>query len=170
MLSVTKGNLNDLAILFDRYHERIYNYFVNKSHNVALSQDLTQTVFERILKYKDSYKEDYLFKAWIYRIASNVYMDHFRQNKLKWSDIEQIREIPDQEENTTGEQNEQYHQVLYAMNKLSKTDQEIIQLSKIENLKIKEIAEILDLSESAVKVKIHRGIKRLKDIIFNTKQ
>lgn len=170
MLSVSKGNLDDLSILFEKYHVMIYNYFLRKSnYNSALSQDLTQTVFERILRYKDSFKEDYNFKSWIYRIASNAYMDHFRENKLKYSDIELIKEIPNENDPLEDPKKDQYERILIAMKSLSTSDQEVLQLSKIENLKIKEIAEILDLSESAVKVKIHRGIKRLKDILFNNK-
>lgn len=170
MLSVSNGNLDDLSILFEKYHGMIYHYFLRKSsNNTVLSQDLTQTVFERILRYKDSFKEDYHFKSWIYRIASNAYMDHFRENKLKLSDIELVKEIPDQSDPEENSSKDQYHSILQAMNELSDSDREIIQLSKIENLRIKEIAEILDLSESAVKVKIHRAVKRLKNILFNNK-
>lgn len=168
MLAVSNGDLQQLSVLFQRYNKMIYNYYLRKSGSIELSQDLTQTVFERILKYKDTFKKDYNFKSWIYRIASNVYMDHFRDNKLKTSELKanMDRESSSVVDSTD---NSQYSRILKAMKTLSDTDQEIIQLTKIENLKIKEVAKILDLSESAVKVKVHRSIKRLKNIVFNQK-
>jgi len=166
MQSVAKGNMQDLAVLFHRYKTPVYQYYMRRSKNIELSKDLTQTVFERILKYKESYKEDYLFKAWIFRIASNVYMDHFRENKMHITDLDQVNELRG-EEIVEDHKDSKYTIVQKAMYKLSDTDREIIQLAKFENLKIKEVAAILDLSESAVKVRVHRIIKRLRNIVFN---
>ena len=68
MLEVHKGDLDKTAILFERYHVRLFNFFLRMSYDKDLSQDLTQTVFERLLKYRTSYKYGKQFKSWIFQI------------------------------------------------------------------------------------------------------
>ena len=59
MQSVSNGGIPQLATLFDRYHIRMYNYFRKMNHDKSLSEDLTQEVFERVIKYRESYNSDY---------------------------------------------------------------------------------------------------------------
>ena len=80
MLLVANGDLEKLSIIFDRYHLRIYNFFKKMLRDKTISEDLTQEVFIKILKYKSSYKSGN-FASWIFTIARNIFTSHYQKNK-----------------------------------------------------------------------------------------
>lgn len=168
MLSLVNGNLEACAILFERYHLAIYNFFLKQSADRMLSEDLTQNVFERLLKYAPSYQEGKAFRSWLYQIARNVYHNQLsRKNNFQnsFSETEGLEKAsPDQR--LEPEETEQ-HQLLHKALQLLPTDQrELIIFTKWQQLKLKEVAEILHISEGAVKVRLHRAIKALREAYF----
>src|ERR1035438_8099819 len=72
MAQVREGDLRKLAILFERHHRRVYNFFVHMNGDRDLSEDLAQEVFFRMLRYRSSYDEKRPFGAWMYQIARNL--------------------------------------------------------------------------------------------------
>ena len=169
MLRVANDELSFATLLFERYNVLIYNYFTRNTYNKMTSQDLTQNVFYRLIKYRKSFKKDYSFKPWIYRISRNVYIDYLKEeNKINTNDIEEKQVADNLDENIIEktEKKETEIKLNQALLKLSTTDREILILSKFQNVKYQEIAEILDLTESAVKVKVHRAIKKLREVYF----
>jgi RNA polymerase sigma-70 factor (ECF subfamily) len=104
----------------------------------------------------------------MYQIARNVQIQYFNRNIRLASDFLEIENIDQNILNTTDEMEKQdLHQSLYeALNLLSVSDKEIIELSRFQDLKYEEIAEITGNSVGAIKVKVHRALKKLKDIYF----
>jgi DNA-directed RNA polymerase specialized sigma24 family protein len=72
MQGIKEGNLAGMSVLFERYHLRMYNYFLKLTMKKEISQDLTQNLFYRLIKYKHTYKKDYTFKSWIYQDRKSV--------------------------------------------------------------------------------------------------
>jgi RNA polymerase sigma-70 factor (ECF subfamily) len=172
MIKVKNGHLSEMSGLFDRYHVKIYNFFRKMQLDKGLSEDLTQNVFERALKYRQTFKDDYVFRSWIYRIASNVKNDHFRalkksrstENELKRNAFEMQTYTID---NHPSDRNEYLNQAL----KLLTPDQrELIWLTKYENMKYSEVGDLLGYSEANIKIRIHRAIKSLKTQYFKVEQ
>ena len=87
MLKVKKGDLDSLAPLFEKYHVKIYNFFLRLTRNKEVSKDLTQNVFRRIISYRESYDQQWKFKSWMYQIARNVHIKHYQENKFLKSDF-----------------------------------------------------------------------------------
>jgi len=81
MLEVKEGNLDLASLIYDRYSKLIYNYFLRLSFNREISQDLMQTVFFRMIKYRRSYKPKNNFRSWIFRIARNIFADHLKSDE-----------------------------------------------------------------------------------------
>src|SRR5713226_9373149 len=79
MLEVRNVAGESLGVFFDRYHSPLYNFYSKLTGDRVLSQDLVQEVFLRILKYRQSYSPGTPFRAWIYQIARNARIDHFRK-------------------------------------------------------------------------------------------
>src|SRR6266571_2612146 len=79
MLQVRDGAGEMLGVLFDRYQTPLFNFYSKLTGNRTLSEDLVQEVFLRILKYRQSYRPGTPFRAWIYQIARNARIDHFRK-------------------------------------------------------------------------------------------
>ncbi len=165
MLNVARGELQQLSVLFDRYKGPIYSFFYRTSRNQMLSEDLTQNVFEKIIKYKHTYKDDTSFKAWIFRIARNVNHDDFRKNKLKLNRNVEISELNIAESNleATEEKREREHLLYCAIDRLEPLDKETLLLAKIEKMKYADVAKVQGCTESAVKVRVFRAIKKLKE-------
>jgi len=81
MLKVRDGDLGKLSFLFERYHRALFNFFLRSTGNRDLSEDLVQEVFLRILKYRHTFRPDSQFSAWMYHVARNAQIDHFRKHK-----------------------------------------------------------------------------------------
>lgn len=167
IIEVKNGNLDSLVPLFDKYQGKIYNFFLRVTHDPTSSEDLTQTVFSRIIKYRTSYKEVYSFKSWIYQIARNVHVDHYSKKKLWATESEQEQYYADSRDAIAAMEKEQKEQILKeALALLSPEHREIIELSRFQDLKYDEISQITGNSVGAVRVKVHRAVKKLKEVYF----
>ncbi len=171
MEQVRQENLSALSVLFDRYQVPLYNFFYRQNYDGALSEDLVQTVFERILKYRQSYVSGRTFRSWIYQIARNAKTDHYK-SQYRISDFVQ----PDDLEIETAsieqrmETAEDLQQLEQAMQQLPDMQREILVMTRFQKMKYGEVAAILQCSEGAVKVKVHRAIKQLRHIFFKMEQ
>src|SRR5580692_11859542 len=82
MLRVREGQLSELTELFERYSTPLYNFFLRLTLDKALSEDLTQNLFYRVLRYRQSFDPTSgSFRSWMYRMARNVHADHLRQEQ-----------------------------------------------------------------------------------------
>ena len=164
MTLVKKGKLDALSGLFDRYHVKLYNFFLRLTQDASLSEDLVQNVFERIIKYRQSYRGDSSFRAWMYQIARNVRADHYRLNRIKIDDAIE----PSQLELTTGthqevmEINERNKELERAIMKLKPEYREVLWLGWFEKMSYAEVGEIMGITVSNVKIRMHRAIKQLR--------
>ena len=169
MLLVKKGKLDALSDLFERYNVRLYNFFLKLTHDSSLSQDLTQTVFERIIKYRGSFRNDSNFKAWIYQIARNVKTDHYRKNKVKLDDSVNVSDLNlvTDSLHVELEKVERRKAVQVAIKNLKPEYREVLLLGWFEKMSYAEVGEILGLTIPNVKIRMHRAVKQLKKH-FNT--
>lgn len=168
MTMVKNGNIESLAPLYEKYKIPLYNFFYRLTFNGDISNDLTQTVFYRMIKYRHSFKRENKFRSWMYQMARNVNIDHYKKNRL-WIDKYQNPEQISEKDQTNDEEmeNKEKHTKLYeALGKLSREQREIIELSRFQCLKFEEIAEITGSSAGALRTRAHRAISRLREIYF----
>jgi RNA polymerase sigma factor (sigma-70 family) len=167
MQHVKDGNLAEMSVLFERYHLRLYNFFLKLTRNKDISQDLTQNLFYRMIKYKNSYKNDLSFKTWIYQMARNLHIDHCKEEKRLDELFLKSDSYPvDVTDESHSFLEEDYERLEHAFSALSNEQKEIIVLSRYQGLKYEEIAAIINQSVPAIKVAMHRAIKRLRGIYF----
>ena len=163
MFQVRDGDIDQLRHLFQRHHVRLYNYFVGMTNNRVASEDLTQEVFLRILRFRRTFKGNGTFTAWMFRIARNVGMDYFRKQKAtdRLDDVqhELVSDDPTPLDESTKSQ--QVEILRAALQRVSMHHREVLVMSRFEHLKIKDIAKILNCPVNTVKVRIHRVIKEL---------
>lgn len=160
---VVNGDLDKAAILYERYKKPLFNFYLRFGVERDLSQDLTQQVFYRLLHYRHTFREGYEFRTWIYRIARNIYHDHLKDNSLKNSQLTENLEIYEED----NDDDEQYDLVQLALQKLPDEYREVLQLSRYEEMKYEQISEVLNVSVSVVKVRVHRAIKKLREIYLS---
>jgi len=166
MLLVKSGMIEKLGILFERHKMALFGYFFKITRNKEASEDLVQNVFLRILKYRTKFSGYGKFAAWMFHIAHNVAVDYFKKNKkfssIDKTDSQNLAGSENIEEDTL--KNENSILLNDAFERLSLTQKEILTLSKYQELKYKDIGEILGCSESAVKVRVFRALTELKSI------
>ncbi len=168
MGQVKEGELRQLSHLFERYHRKLFSFFVRMNGDAALSEDFTQMVFERILKYRHSFKEDASFKTWIFQIGRNVYRDHYRLNTIKIDGDTEVSELNLYDETKQEEEeylNHRKKQLEKAIAQLKPEYREVVLLGWIENLRYSEVADAIGITEANVKVRMHRAIKQLKKMM-----
>lgn len=163
MEEVRDGKVEKLAILFERHHLMVYNFFLRLTGNRSASEDLVQEVFFRILKYRKTYAGESKFTVWMYQIARNVHFDHLRKQKPELPLEEQFAEVPSEDaplpEQLTSEIDADL--LRRALDQLPSKKKEILILSRYQDMKYKEIAELMGCGVGTIKSSVHRAIKDL---------
>lgn len=174
MLKVRDGDLDKLGLLFQRYNRRLFGFFFRLTARRDVSEDLVQGVFERILKYRETYTANGSFATWIFRIARNLHADYHREStcleqrheSVEWDQVPGNGLEPGQTSNETFKQ-----QLLeQGIERLDPVKRQTLVLSRFEGFRYREIAEIMDCTESAVKVRIYRALRELKEIITELRE
>ena len=168
MLRVKAGDVDRMGLLFERYHRPLFRFFYHMLGQAPASEDLVQTVFYRMLKYRHTYAADGEFRTWMYHLARNVLADEIKQNRhaAHHTDVADLAEHfgggrPADADLEQTQDAAQLHQVLA---RLSPENREVLVLSRFQELKYAQIAQLLGTTEGAVKVRIHRAMHELKAI------
>ncbi|MCP5053694.1 MAG: RNA polymerase sigma factor [bacterium] len=171
MNKAKEGSIQMLAILFERHHVKMYNYFLRLTRDNAASEDLTQDVFFRILKYRETYRGESKFTTWMYQIGRNVYLDHLKKHKTEmpleevWDEKQSTDPRPEQKAET-----EQEAVFLHkALARLSPAKKEVLVLSRFQGMKYQDISQVLGCSLASVKTQVHRAIKDLRKTYIQLK-
>jgi len=153
-------------ILYLRYSDQIYYYINSRVYPSDVSKDLLQITFLKAFKSLKKLKNKKIFKSWLYTIARNVIFDFYKKNK---NDIT-IDEI----DYKLGNKNKDFvlnlelkKDMNSAINRLSNSQQKVINLRIFKEDKFKEIASKLNISENSAKVTYHNAIKKLKKYLEN---
>jgi RNA polymerase sigma factor (sigma-70 family) len=168
MLKVKNGDLDRMGLLFERHHRQLLGFLFHMTGNREQSEDLVQNVFYRMLKYRHTFRGDGEFRAWMYHVARNAIHDEGRTLKrsVRHEDIDHYAErigggsLAD----TPVEKKQELKALREAMAGLSEENREILVLSRFQEMKYQEIAGIMNISEGAVKVRVHRALQQLKNI------
>ncbi len=166
MWNVAQGQLDDMSILFERYHLRIYNFLYQMVRDQAICEDITQNVFYKAIRYKHSYNKGN-FASWIFKIARNNLSDYWVQQKKNNNNIA-IDNISETIETDTNTNKEEITHLYSILDKLSNEDKELVVMNKLQGIKYEDIATQINSSPGAVKVKVHRILKKLRTHYFET--
>ncbi|TFE00441.1 MULTISPECIES: RNA polymerase sigma factor SigX [Jeotgalibacillus] len=158
--------------LYTEYQQDVFQFLIYLVKNRDTAEDLLQEVFIRVMKSYENFEGKSSEKTWLFSIAKNVTIDHFRKQKtirnrvmdhFDWGkrDIESSDSLPQE----IAEQNEDIQRLYRCLDRCS-VDQKMVVVSRyIQELSITETAEILGWSEGKVKTTQHRAIKKLKELM-----
>ncbi|MCE1199335.1 MAG: RNA polymerase sigma factor [Marinilabiliales bacterium] len=166
MKQLAAGEMKAASLLYDRHHRHVYNYFVRMTRDSDASRDLTQNVFLKVIRYANSWRDDKVFLPWLFRIARNIMVDHFRgaQRFYQLEDEPEIILRDKEDAVRSSELNEAVGFLMEAMAKLPPGYRELIELNRFQGFSYKEIALTTDSSENTVRVRTFRAIQKLKEI------
>ncbi len=161
VLEAQAGNSESFGKLYDIYIKKIYDFVYFKTLNKDVAEDIISLTFLKAWNKINQFKNG-SFAAWLYMIARNSIIDHYRQNKTTIN-IEDCWDIADKND-FLGQVDENLNVEIIreAMKNLKTQDREIIIMRFWLDLSFKEIAERLDKSEGAIKMTLGRSLKILK--------
>jgi RNA polymerase sigma-70 factor (ECF subfamily) len=165
MAEVGAGEVQKLAVLFERHHKGLFRYFVSMNRNRELSEDLVQDVFFRMLRYRASYDERQSFTAWMYQIARNASVDSAHKRKGEVIGIDEFTDrkadhAPGPEESAAHSQD--LRLLRQALELLPADKREILVLSRFQGMKYEELAAVLGCEVGTVKVRVYRAMRALE--------
>ncbi len=158
------GEIDAFGVLYDRYLDKIYRFIYYKTFNQETAEDITSSVFHKALEKINSYSEGKgSFSSWLYRIARNSVIDHYRTNKNNLS-LEDVFEVGvDERTPETIDATRALKTVQTYLESLDARQREIITLRIWEDKSYKEIAEIIGGTEGSIKMAFSRGIRELRE-------
>ncbi|MCZ6786844.1 MAG: sigma-70 family RNA polymerase sigma factor [Planctomycetota bacterium] len=178
MVAFQKGDTEAFRTLHDRHSRPLLNFFFKMSYNHATAQDLTQETWFRILRYADRYKPRATFRTFMYRVARNLWIDLHRSRKAApksvsadlrvteegatVGDLVESREQPQQK---TIEDREAADLIREALTSLPEPQRMVFLLAETQDLKYREIAEILDVPVGTVKSRMNAAVTRLRGLL-----
>lgn len=171
---VLDGDHEAFAGLVAIHEKQVYNLCLRMTGDPEDAMDLSQEAFLKAWRGLRFYKFESAFSTWLYRLTSNVCIDHLRRQKrrpavsLTVGDEEEELDVPDTEPLPEEQvlQNETQSAVAAAMNQLEEEFRLILTLRVVEERSYEEIADILDLKVGTVKSRIARARIKLKKILL----
>ncbi len=168
------GRQDAFDILMSRYKQKIYAYLLRSVKNYEDAEELTIEVFIKIYRALGTWEPRAKFTTWIYRIAHNLSIDHYRAKSRRTtaylddenSAIDEPASMDRRSNPENGVLEKDRHRIIGdAMEQLSPNQRSVFIMSRYDCLQIKEIAEILGMAEGTVKIHLHRAVKKLKNIL-----
>lgn len=160
-----QGDSEAFGILYDHYLPKIYRFVLIKVGYREYAEDITQQTFLKAWKNVNRYQsKGHPFGSWLYRIARNSVIDHYRKSKDE-VDIEKVPEEILGTDNSLSQSLDskfEWEVILKTMKSLKNVEQDVLIMRFVEDMQHNEVAEIVGKSENAVKVIQHRAIKKLE--------
>ena len=161
-----EGDRDSYGKIYGIFYKRIYRYCHFNTRDRELSQDICQETFVRAWKALPTFsiKKGGSLQAFLFRIARNLIIDNSRKKKTASIDnYENLASNEDLAENIDrGDENRKLKE---AMTKLTEQERQIVVLHYFEEMSGAEIAKVVGIREGALRVRTHRIIKKLKDLM-----
>ncbi len=157
-----QGDARAFDALFRRYGQPVHRYLCRLVKSSAAAEDLCQATFVSLVKARGRFQPGARFRPWLYAIATNAARDHLRRR------VEAVTpegELPEEPVAPAGRDVGLEKAVRAALEQLPPAQREAIVLHRFEGMSFSEIADAVGLSESAVKVRAHRGYERLRALL-----
>jgi RNA polymerase sigma-70 factor (ECF subfamily) len=176
MLRAKAGDESAFAYLVQKYRRPMVSFMYRMSHNAAAAEDLAQEVFLRVYRSRTSYEASAKFTTWLYRIATNLAVNHARDTRNERPDKTASLDEPDEETGTTMDvadstltveqqilRRERMEAIRAKVQALPERQRMAVIMHKYQQMDYKQIGEVLKLSESATKSLLFRAYESLRE-------
>jgi RNA polymerase sigma-70 factor (ECF subfamily) len=160
MRQVKAGDGGAFDVLFRRHYARVHGLCARLVCDPVVADDLAQDTFIRVLRLGRTFRERSRFTTWLYRVARNVCLDHVKR-------VRRIAVVDGQafEADVANGNDARLHLLERALTMLAPERREAIVLSRFHDLPYEELAEVLNCSAGAARVRVHRALLELKQIV-----
>lgn len=175
MLQLRAGNMAGFDYLVQKYRKPIIHFMYRMVHNQAVAEELAQEVFLRVYRSRETYRAEARFSTWLYRIATNLGVNHARDTRHERNAstiyLDQVDSetgmTPDIADSTPGAEsdllrNERLQEIRQHVLALPERQRMAVLMHKYEGMDYKQIGDVLKLSESATKSLLFRAYQTLR--------
>ncbi|HEU5351757.1 MAG TPA: sigma-70 family RNA polymerase sigma factor [Terracidiphilus sp.] len=176
MLRVAAGDEAGFNFLVEKYHRGMIRFLFRMVHSQAVAEELAQEVFLRVYRSRESYRAEAKFSTWLYRIATNLAVNHARDTKHERSAQTIYLDAPDPETGTTPDvaddepvveqqmlRDERMAAIRRHVMALPQRQRMAVLMHKYQEMDYRQIGEVLKLSESATKSLLFRAYQTLRE-------
>jgi RNA polymerase sigma-70 factor (ECF subfamily) len=176
MLELRAGNMAGFDYLIQKYRKPIIHFMYRMVHNQAVAEELAQEVFLRVYRSRETYRAEARFSTWLYRIATNLGVNHARDTKHERTASTVYLDEPDAETGTTPDvadttpdieakllRQERLNAIRQHVLALPERQRMAVLMHKYEGMDYKQIGDVLKLSESATKSLLFRAYQTLRE-------
>jgi RNA polymerase sigma-70 factor, ECF subfamily len=176
MLRVKAGDQSAFDYLVQKYRRPLVSFMYRMARNAAAAEDLAQEVFLRVYRSRESYEASAKFTTWLYRIATNLAVNHARDTRHERPELTVSLDEPDDDTGTTFElpdasmtaeqsmmRRERMLAIRSKVEALPEQQKLAVIMHKYQQMDYKQIADVLKKSESATKSLLFRAYETLRD-------
>jgi RNA polymerase sigma-70 factor (ECF subfamily) len=176
MLRVKTGDQSAFEYLVQKYRRPMVSFMYRMARNSAAAEDLAQEVFLRIYRSRETYEASAKFTTWLYRIATNLAVNHARDSRHERPEVQVSLDEPDDDTGTTLElpdaslnaeqqmvRRERMLAIRRRVEALPEQQRLAVIMHKYQQMDYKQIADVLKKSESATKSLLFRAYETLRD-------
>jgi RNA polymerase sigma-70 factor (ECF subfamily) len=176
MLRVKAGDDSAFDYLVQKYRRAMVSFMYRMTHNAGVAEDLAQEVFLRVYRSRSGYEPSAKFTTWLYRIATNLAVNHARDTRHERPENQVSLDEPDEETGTTMDvpdsspsveenlvRRERLNAIRAKVQQLPERQRMAVIMHKYQQMDYRQIAEILKLSESATKSLLFRAYETLRE-------
>jgi RNA polymerase sigma-70 factor, ECF subfamily len=176
MLELRAGNMAGFEFLIQKYRKPIIHFMFRMVHNHAVAEELAQEVFLRVYRSRETYRAEARFSTWLYRIATNLGVNHARDTRHERTASTIYLDEPDSETGTTPDvadntpgaeaslmRRERMNAIRQHVLALPERQRLAVLMHKYDGMDYKQIGDVLKLSESATKSLLFRAYQTLRE-------
>ena len=176
MLQVKAGDDSAFEYLVQKYRRPMVSFMFRMAHNNAAAEDLAQEVFLRVYRSRESYEASAKFTTWLYRIATNLAVNHARDTRHERPENTVSLDEPDEENGHTLDlpdrtpsaeeaivRRERVAAIRQRVQALPERQRIAVVMHKYQQMEYRQIADVLKLSESATKSLLFRAYETLRE-------
>jgi len=176
MLRVKAGDQSAFDYLVQKYRRPLVSFMYRMARNTAAAEDLAQEVFLRVYRSRQTYEASAKFTTWLYRIATNLAVNHARDTRHERPEVTVSLDEPNEETGTTLDvadgtitaeeallQRERMAAIRSKVEALPERQKLAVIMHKYQQMDYKQIADVLKLSESATKSLLFRAYQTLRE-------
>jgi len=176
MLKAAAGDESAYNFLVQKYHRAMIHFLFRMVHNQAVAEELAQEVFLRVYRSRESYRAEAKFTTWLYRIATNLAVNHARDTRHERTAQNVYLDQPDEETGTTPDvaddeptveqklvRDERMSAIRAHVMALPERQRMAVLMHKYQGMDYRQIGDVLKLSESATKSLLFRAYQTLRD-------
>jgi RNA polymerase sigma factor (sigma-70 family) len=161
-----EGKTELYGLLYDRYSDKVYRKCISFAKDPNIAQDMVQDIFMKVFFQLPKFKGNSRFSTWLYTITYNFCVEYYRKNKKHtFVDIQNQPDAVDDSQQELELLQTRSDKLKRALEELNPEDRAILLMKYQDNISIKELMNSLEVSESAVKMRLARARQRAKEII-----